>query len=86
VLDGLVAVPAGDIKEPIADVDDIADVAVAALTDDRHDGELYEITGPRLLTSPRLPPKSRLQPVFRCTTCRSRSSSSMPACSKSADR
>jgi uncharacterized protein YbjT (DUF2867 family) len=50
VLDGVVAVPAGDIKEPIADVDDIADVAVAALTDDRHNGELYEITGPRLLS------------------------------------
>ena len=33
----------------IADVDDIAEVAVAALTDSRHDGELYEITGPRLL-------------------------------------
>ena len=50
VLDGVVALPAGDIKEPIADVDDIADVAVAALTDDRHNGELYEITGPRLLS------------------------------------
>lgn len=50
VLDGVVALPAADIKEPIADVDDIADVAVAALTDDRHNGELYEITGPRLLT------------------------------------
>ncbi|AKI01344.1 putative nucleoside-diphosphate sugar epimerase [Hoeflea sp. IMCC20628] len=50
VLDGMVALPAGDIKEPIADVDDIADVAVAALTDDRHNGELYEITGPRLLS------------------------------------
>jgi uncharacterized protein YbjT (DUF2867 family) len=32
------------------DADDIADVAVAALTDDRHVGELYELTGPRLLT------------------------------------
>lgn len=50
VLDGLVALPAGAVKEPIADVDDIADVAVAALTDDRHNGELYEITGPRLLS------------------------------------
>ena len=50
VLDGVVALPAGDVKEPIADVDDIADVAVAALTDDRHNGELYEITGPRLLS------------------------------------
>jgi len=50
VLDGVVALPAGDIKEPIADVDDIADVAVAALIDERHDGELYEVTGPRLLS------------------------------------
>lgn len=50
VLDGMVALPAGDVKEPIADVDDIADVAVAALTDDRHNGKLYEITGPRLLS------------------------------------
>jgi uncharacterized protein YbjT (DUF2867 family) len=30
--------------------DDIADVAVAALTDDRHVGQLYELTGPRSLT------------------------------------
>lgn len=50
VLEGVVALPAGDIREPIADVDDIADVAVAALTEDRHNGELYEITGPRLLS------------------------------------
>lgn len=50
VLEGVVALPAGDIEEPIADVDDIADVAVAALTDDRHNGELYEITGPRLIS------------------------------------
>lgn len=50
VLDGMVALPAGDVKEPIADVEDIADVAVAALTDGRHNGELYEITGPRLLS------------------------------------
>jgi uncharacterized protein YbjT (DUF2867 family) len=50
VLDGVVALPAGDIVEPITDIDDIADVAVAALTDARHDGELYEITGPRLLS------------------------------------
>jgi uncharacterized protein YbjT (DUF2867 family) len=50
VLDGEVALPAGDTPEPFVDVDDIADVAVAALTDDRHAGELYELTGPRLLT------------------------------------
>jgi uncharacterized protein YbjT (DUF2867 family) len=45
-----VALPAGDMPEPFVDADDIADVAVAALTDDRHIGELYELTGPRLLT------------------------------------
>jgi uncharacterized protein YbjT (DUF2867 family) len=50
VLSGEIALPAGDVAEPFVDVDDIADVAVAALTDRRHAGELYEVTGPRLLT------------------------------------
>jgi uncharacterized protein YbjT (DUF2867 family) len=50
VLGGMVALPAGDVREPFVDADDIADVAVAALTDDRHAGQLYEITGPRLMT------------------------------------
>lgn len=50
VLSGTVALPAGDTPEPFVDAEDIADVAVAALTDDRHVGELYELTGPRLLT------------------------------------
>lgn len=50
VLEGYVALPAHDRKEPFIDVDDIADVAVAALIDTRHNGEIYEVTGPRLLT------------------------------------
>jgi uncharacterized protein YbjT (DUF2867 family) len=50
VLGGEVALPAGDTPEPFVDVDDLADVAVAALTDDRHIGQVYELTGPRLLT------------------------------------
>ena len=50
VLAGEVALPANGVAEPFIDVDDIADAAVAALTDDRHVGELYEMTGPRLLT------------------------------------
>ena len=50
VQDDDVVLPAGDALEPFVDADDIADVAVAALTDDRHIGELYELTGPRLLT------------------------------------
>jgi uncharacterized protein YbjT (DUF2867 family) len=47
---GEVTLPAGDTPEPFVDAGDIADVAVAALTDDRHIGEVYELTGPRLLT------------------------------------
>lgn len=50
VRQGVLAVPADDNAEPLLDVDDIADVATAALTDDRHIGQLYELTGPRLLT------------------------------------
>ena len=50
VLAGEVTLPAGDTPEPFVDVDDIADVAAAALTEERHVGELYEVTGPRLLT------------------------------------
>jgi uncharacterized protein YbjT (DUF2867 family) len=50
VLAGEVTLPAGDTPEPFVDIDDIADVAVAALTEEEHDGELYELTGPRLLT------------------------------------
>jgi uncharacterized protein YbjT (DUF2867 family) len=52
VLDGEVVAPASDELEPFIDADDIADVAVAALTDDRHIGALYELTSPRLLTFP----------------------------------
>ncbi|CUK20980.1 NAD(P)H azoreductase [Ruegeria denitrificans] len=50
VMAGVLPMPAGDVREPIIDVDDIADVAVAALTEEGHDGELYEVTGPRLMT------------------------------------
>lgn len=42
--------PAGDVLEPFVDADDIAEIAVQALTRDGHAGELYELTGPRLLT------------------------------------
>ncbi len=50
VLAGEIALPAGEVGEPFVDVDDIADVAVAALTQDGHAGQVYELTGPRLLT------------------------------------
>jgi uncharacterized protein YbjT (DUF2867 family) len=38
------------VPTPLLDAEDIADVAVAALTDDRHIGKLFELTGPRSLT------------------------------------
>ncbi len=50
VLSGEIVLPAGDVAEPFVDADDIADVAVAALTERRHAGQVYEMTGPRLLT------------------------------------
>ena len=50
ILAGEVALPSGDVPEPFVDADDIADVAVAALTEDGHASEVYELTGPRLLT------------------------------------
>jgi uncharacterized protein YbjT (DUF2867 family) len=46
----MITLPAGDIPEPFIDVNDIADVAVAALTEEGHAFEIYEVTGPRLLT------------------------------------
>jgi uncharacterized protein YbjT (DUF2867 family) len=50
VLAGTVSLPVDSVQEPFIDADDIADVVVAALTDDRHVGRLYELTGPRLLS------------------------------------
>ena len=50
VLAGEVALPAGEVLEPFIDVDDIADVVALALTEDGHTGEVYEVTGPRLMT------------------------------------
>lgn len=50
VVGGEITLPAGDTPQPFIDVEDIADVAVAALTEPGHVGEIYEVTGPRLLT------------------------------------
>ena len=50
VMAGLVALPAAMRLEPFVDVDDIAEVATSALLDDRHNNQLYELTGPRLMT------------------------------------
>ncbi|MBI1235382.1 MAG: NAD(P)H-binding protein [Alphaproteobacteria bacterium] len=50
VQNGTITLPAGDQVEPFVDVDDIADVAVAAFTENHHNGEIYEISGPRLMS------------------------------------
>lgn len=49
---GKIALPVGEVREPFVDADDIADAAVAALTEPGHAGALYELTGPRLLSFP----------------------------------
>ncbi|MBP8535738.1 NAD(P)H-binding protein [Streptomyces sp. MK37H] len=47
---GVVSLPVSDAAEPFTDAEDIADVAVAALTENGHAGQIHEVTGPRLLT------------------------------------
>lgn len=46
----VVAAPFGDIGVPIVDPADIAEVAAACLLDDRHNGGIYELTGPEVIT------------------------------------
>ena len=51
---GEVVLPAHDGQlEPFVDADDIADVAVAALTEPGHAGQVYELTSPRAGELPR---------------------------------
>lgn len=50
LLAGEVALPVGTVGEPFVDADDIADAAVTVLTRQGHIGQLYELTGPRLLS------------------------------------
>jgi uncharacterized protein YbjT (DUF2867 family) len=52
ISNGEVALPVGGVWEPFVDADDIADCVVAALTEDGHARQVYELTGPRLLTFP----------------------------------
>jgi uncharacterized protein YbjT (DUF2867 family) len=47
---GELVLPVGNIAEPFIDVEDIAEIAVAALTQPGHSGQRYELTGPRALT------------------------------------
>lgn len=47
---GELRLPAGDGAAGFVDAEDIAAVVVAALTDDRHAGRIYELSGPRAVT------------------------------------
>ena len=47
---GALALPTGDGRTPFVDAGDIAAVAAAALTDDRHGGRVYDLTGPRAIS------------------------------------
>ena len=50
---GEVVLPADDGQlDPFVDADDIADVAVTALVEPGHAGQVYELTGSRLLSFP----------------------------------
>lgn len=50
ILSGEMILPESSTLEPFIDVDDIADVAVAALTQDKLKNRLFEVTGPQLMT------------------------------------
>ncbi|MEI5582635.1 MULTISPECIES: NmrA family transcriptional regulator [unclassified Agromyces] len=50
VAEGVLALPAGMVREPFIDVDDLADVIVHVLLEDGHEGRRYEVTGPESLT------------------------------------
>lgn len=47
---GVLVAPAGDGAEPFIDVEDIAGVAAAALTEDGHTGASYDLSGPEALS------------------------------------
>ncbi|WKN43672.1 NmrA family NAD(P)-binding protein [Tunicatimonas pelagia] len=47
---GHVALPKAEAKVPYVDTDDIADVVVGALMSNQHNSQIYQLTGPQLLT------------------------------------
>lgn len=50
ILAGELALPLDGVPEPFIDAEDIAEVAAALLTEDGHDGQIYEMSGPQALT------------------------------------
>ncbi|WP_419992409.1 SDR family oxidoreductase [Streptomyces boninensis] len=50
IREGELRLPAGDGAASFVDAEDIAAVVVAALTEDGHAGQIYELSGPRAVT------------------------------------
>jgi uncharacterized protein YbjT (DUF2867 family) len=50
ILDGALSLPTGDGRTAFVDAEDIAEVAASALTEDRHSGQIYQLTGPRAIS------------------------------------
>jgi len=50
ILSGEVALPMSDVLIPFVDANDIAEVAATVLLDDTYNGEIIEVTGPKLIT------------------------------------
>ncbi|MFE0422226.1 NmrA-like protein [Streptomyces sp. NPDC058953] len=48
--DGELRLPTGEGREAFVDLDDLAEVAAAALTEDGHEGRTYVLSGPRSLS------------------------------------
>ena len=47
---GNIPLPVSTVSEPFVDIDDIAEIVTASLTQEGHKGQLYEVTGPELLS------------------------------------
>jgi uncharacterized protein YbjT (DUF2867 family) len=50
LLAGRLALPAAGVVERFVDLEDVADVAVALLTEPGHEGRIYEVAGPDVLS------------------------------------
>jgi len=50
IVAGSLVLPTGDGQTPFIDAEDIAEVAAAALTQERHHGQTYALTGPRAIS------------------------------------
>lgn len=50
IVEGNIALPVTDVSEPFIDIDDIAEIVIASLTNREHSQQVYEVTGPELIS------------------------------------